>query len=151
MKCPHATREVPTDPHEKARYDWAMKHVELAKEQGMSSEEIHALFKQIMDFDFKEVDKVPNDEAHKTFRQALAHANRAMEEGQPIEAVHAIFRRIMHGETEGKCKHRHGHHHGHGHGEGHHGEGHKCCGKHGHHHNHGDGQPAKEHHGEENL
>lgn len=107
-----------------------------------------------MDFDFKEVDKVPNDEAHKTFRQALAHANRAMEEGQPIEAVHAIFRRIMHGETEGKCKHRHGHHHGHGeghHGEGHHGEGHKCCGKHGHHHNHGEGQPAKEHYGEENL
>ena len=85
MKCKHATREIPTDPHGKARYERAMRHMELAKEQGMSSEEIHA---------------------HKKFRQALSHANRAVEEGKSDEEAHEIFRRIMHGETAGKCKHR---------------------------------------------
>lgn len=55
MKCKHATREIPTDPHGKARYERAMRHMELAKEQGMSSEEIHALFKLIMDFDPKKI------------------------------------------------------------------------------------------------
>lgn len=107
MKCKHATREIPTDPHGKARYERAMRHMELAKEQGMSSEEIHALFKLIMDFDpKKDLDKVPNDDAHKEFRQALSHANRAVEEGKSDEEAHEIFRRIMHGETAGKCKHR---------------------------------------------
>lgn len=106
MKCKHATRLVPTDPHEKARYDRAMKHIEYAREQGMSSEEIHTLFKQIMDFDYKDIDKVPNDEAHKKFRQALVHANKAREEGKSDEEVHAVFNRIMNGETAGNCKHR---------------------------------------------
>lgn len=34
MKCKHATREIPTDPHGKARYERAMRHMELAKNRG---------------------------------------------------------------------------------------------------------------------
>lgn len=44
----HKTFEIPTDPEGKARYESAMRHVALAKEQGKSPEEIHELFHKVM-------------------------------------------------------------------------------------------------------
>ena len=44
MSCTHAKRPVPTDPVEKARYYWAKRQTAVAQEQGMGSDEIHALF-----------------------------------------------------------------------------------------------------------
>ena len=49
MICTHANFEIPTDSHGKRRYESAMKHVEAAKKAGKSSEEIHAIFKKIME------------------------------------------------------------------------------------------------------
>ncbi len=49
MTCAHKGREYyAKDPETLARYDMAMKHVTAAKEQGKSSEEIHAMFHRIM-------------------------------------------------------------------------------------------------------
>lgn len=147
------TMQAPTDPHDKARYEWALQHVEIAKKQGLSDDEIEALFEQILAFDFKNVDAVPNDEAHKTFRIALEHANGAIAAGQSVDVAHDLFRKIMHGEVtscprgeehkdhgkdgDGGHGHHHGYHSHHGH-DGHHGCG--CHGEgkggHGHHHGH---------------
>ena len=46
----HPKFEIPTDPHGKHRYESAMKHVEAAKKAGKSSDEIHAIFKKVMEF-----------------------------------------------------------------------------------------------------
>ncbi|WP_295788658.1 hypothetical protein [uncultured Veillonella sp.] len=153
------TMQAPTDPHDKARYEWALKHVEIAQKQGLTDDEIEALFEQILAFDFKDVEAVPRDEAHKTLRIALEHANGAIAAGQSVDVAHDLFRKIMHGEVtscprgeehkdHGKggadyVGHHHGHHHGKGdtaHHHGHH-HGHKGCGCHGgvgheHHHKH---------------
>lgn len=40
--------EVPTDKAGKARYESALRHVEKAKAEGKSSEEIHELFNKVM-------------------------------------------------------------------------------------------------------
>ncbi len=39
----HPQYKLPEDPHAAYRYKSAMKHVELAKQAGKSSEEIHGL------------------------------------------------------------------------------------------------------------
>lgn len=44
----HKKFEIPTDPEGKARYESAMRHVERAKAEGKSSEEIHELFHKVM-------------------------------------------------------------------------------------------------------
>lgn len=50
MACTHKDKkfEVPTDEAGKARYESAMRHVEKAKAEGKSSEEIHELFHKVM-------------------------------------------------------------------------------------------------------
>lgn len=71
MNKEHPKYELPDDPHAKARYESAMKHVEWAKKEGKSSEEIHAIFKRVMEFDYKNVDQIPDDEAHARYKTAL--------------------------------------------------------------------------------
>ena len=62
MTCKeHPKYELPNTPHAKHRYESAMKHVEAAKAAGKSSEEIHAIFKKVMEFDIKDVKKLPAD------------------------------------------------------------------------------------------
>ena len=59
MTCKeHPKYELPNTPHAKHRYESAMKHVEAAKAAGKSSEEIHAIFKKVMEFDIKDVEKI---------------------------------------------------------------------------------------------
>ena len=51
MTCKeHPKYELPNTPHAKHRYESAMKHVEAAKAAGKSSEEIHAIFKKVMEW-----------------------------------------------------------------------------------------------------
>ena len=59
---------MPNTPHAKHRYESAMKHVEAAKAAGKSSEEIHAIFKKVMEFDIKDVEKLPADGPHAKYR-----------------------------------------------------------------------------------
>ncbi|WP_294522650.1 hypothetical protein [uncultured Anaerovibrio sp.] len=44
----HPVVEIPTDPEGKRRYESAMRHVAALKERGASSEEIHSVYKKIM-------------------------------------------------------------------------------------------------------
>ncbi len=49
MSCTHKGREAYAhDPELLARYDLAIKHTAKARENGMSSEEAHAMFTRIM-------------------------------------------------------------------------------------------------------
>lgn len=100
----HPEFKIPTDPHGKKRYESAMKHVEAAKKAGKSSDEIHAIFKRIMDFDPRNVDAIPKDEVHAKYRSAVIHAKAAMENGKSSAEAHELFRKIMNGETTGHCK-----------------------------------------------
>lgn len=102
----HPEFKIPTDPHGKARYESATRHVEAAKKAGKSSEEIHEIFRKIMNFDPKDIDSIPNDAAHAKYKSALIHANKAIEEGKSSAEVHAIFERVLHSTGEGKCGHK---------------------------------------------
>lgn len=64
----HPEFQIPTDAHGKRRYESAMKHVQAAKKAGKSSEEIHAIFKKVMEFDPKNIDSIPDDEAHAKYK-----------------------------------------------------------------------------------
>lgn len=101
MTCTHANFEIPTDPHGKRRYESAMKHVEAAKKAGKSSEEIHAIFKKIMEHNPMDIDSIPKDEAHAKYRTAMIHMKAALENGKTSEEAHAMFKRIMNGESTG--------------------------------------------------
>lgn len=101
MTCTHANFEIPTDPHGKRRYESAMKHVEAAKKAGKSSEEIHAIFKKVMEHDPMDIDSIPKDEAHAKYRTAMIHMKAALENGKTSEEAHAMFKRIMNGESTG--------------------------------------------------
>lgn len=101
MTCTHANFEIPTDPHGKRRYESAMKHVEVAKKAGKSSEEIHAIFKKVMEHDPMDIDSIPKDEAHAKYRTAMIHMKAALEHGKTSEEAHAMFKRIMNGESTG--------------------------------------------------
>ena len=92
--------ELPNDPHAKHRYESAKKHSDLAKQAGKSSEEIHEVFKKVMDFDY-DIDKIPQDEAHKNYRMALIHAKKAKEAGKSSEEIHKIFNDIKSGKSTG--------------------------------------------------
>ena len=75
MTCKeHPKYELPNTPHAKHRYESAMKHVEAAKAAGKSSEEIHAIFKKVMEFDIKDVEKLPADGPHAKYRSAVRSA-----------------------------------------------------------------------------
>lgn len=101
MTCTHANFEIPTDPHGKRRYESAMKHVEAAKKAGKSSEEIHAIFKKVMEHNPMDIDSIPKDEAHAKYRIAMIHMKAALEHGKSSEEAHAMFKRIMNGESTG--------------------------------------------------
>ena len=101
----HPEYKIPNDPHAKHRYESAMKHVEFAKQAGKSSEEIHAIFHKIMEFDPTNIDSIPTDEAHKKYRLAAIHAKKAIENGKSSEEAHRIFHDIMSGNTKGHCNH----------------------------------------------
>lgn len=101
MTCTYANFEIPTDPHGKRRYESAMKHVEAAKNAGKSSEEIHAIFKKVMEHDPMDIDSIPKDEAHAKYRTAMIHMKAALENGKTSEEAHAMFKRIMNGESTG--------------------------------------------------
>ncbi|HAT56612.1 MAG TPA: hypothetical protein DCS74_03430 [Veillonellaceae bacterium] len=105
-KQEHPKFEVPDDPHAKHRYESALKHAEYAKAAGKSSEEIHAVFKKVMEFDPKDLDSIPKDEAHQKYRMALIHARKAADAGKSSEEVHEVFKRIMEGTGTGVCSHK---------------------------------------------
>lgn len=99
----HPEFKIPEDPHGKKRYESAMRHVQAAKKAGKSSEEIHAIFKKVMEFDPKNIDAIPNDAAHAKYRSAMRHMQLALEHGKSSEEAHEIFRKIKNGETSGHC------------------------------------------------
>ena len=99
----HPKFEVPTDPHGKVCYASAKKHAEAAKKAGKSSEEIHAIFKKVMEFDPMDIDKIPTDEAHAKYRSAMIHVKAAKERGASADEIHAMYKRIMTGQA-GKHK-----------------------------------------------
>ncbi|MDO4177941.1 MAG: hypothetical protein Q4D21_02020 [Phascolarctobacterium sp.] len=101
MTCKHPEVQIPTEPHAKARYESAMKHVEAAKKAGKSSDEIHALYKKIMAFDPMDIDSIPTDEAHAKYRTAMIHVKKAKEAGKSSEEIHAMYKRIMDGTSTG--------------------------------------------------
>lgn len=103
MTSTHPKFEIPTDHHAKKRYESAMKHVAAAKKAGKSSEEIHAIFKKVMEFNPKNIEEIPNDAAHAKYRTAMIHMQKALANGKSNEEAHIIFRRIMSGETKGHC------------------------------------------------
>lgn len=91
MACTHGKYNPETmDAHERARYESAMRHVEWAKEQGKSSDEIHALFRQIMNRKWD--DPVPNDEAHREYAKRLERAKEARANGAGCKEVSAIMK-----------------------------------------------------------
>ncbi len=52
MACKHgktAEQLEAMSPEERARYESALAHAEWARKQGQSSEEIHAMFKRVME------------------------------------------------------------------------------------------------------
>lgn len=85
----HPKYELPNTPHAEYRYKMAMKHVEAAKAAGKSSEEIHAMFKQIMNYD---INNLPYDAAHAGYKKAVEAAKAALAEGKSSEEAHQIFR-----------------------------------------------------------
>lgn len=104
MTCKeHPKYEIPTDPHGKHRYESAMRHVAAAKAAGKSSEEIHAIFKKVMEFDTKDVEKLPKDGPHGKYRSAVIHAQKALANGKSKAEAHAIYKKIMAGEATGCC------------------------------------------------
>ena len=94
----HPKYELPKTPHAEYRYKMAMKHVEAAKAAGKSSEEIHAMFHKIMNYD---IDNLPQDgdDAHKGYRTAVANAKQALADGKTSEEAHEIFRQVLAQET----------------------------------------------------
>lgn len=99
----HPKYELPKTPHAEYRYKMAMKHVEAAKAAGKSSEEIHEMFNQIMNYD---IDNLPHDEAHKKYNMAVTHAKKALENGKSSEEAHKIFQQVLESNGEGHC-HKH--------------------------------------------
>lgn len=106
MNCKeHSKYELSGDKHEKRRYESAMKHVEKAREAGKSSEEIHEIFKKVIEFDIKNIEKLAVDGPHGKYRSAVIHAQKALAAGKSSEEAHAMYKKIMSGETkEGHCR-----------------------------------------------
>ena len=104
MTCTHGKFQIPTDPHGNKRHESAMKHVEAAKKAGKSSEEIHALFKKIMEFHPMDIESIPKDEAHAKYRSAMIHMKAALANGKSVAEAHEIAKKIRTGQTTGHCK-----------------------------------------------
>ena len=87
MSCPHSKYDVTKmDPHERARYESAMRHVEAAKAAGKSTDECHAIFQTIMNRKWD--DPVPND------AERVERAKKARDNGAGCKEIAAI----LHGE-----------------------------------------------------
>jgi len=99
----HPKHELPKTPHAEYRHKMAMKHIEAAKAEGKSSEEIHALYSKIMNYD---INNPVNDEAHKKYNMAVTHAKKAIENGKSSEEAHKIFNQVLESKGEGHC-HKH--------------------------------------------
>lgn len=100
----HPKFEIPTDPHGKHRYESAMKHVEAAKKAGKSSDEIHAIFKKVMEFNPMDIESIPQDEAHAKYRTAMVHMKKHWKAVR-AQTKRMRFPQIMNGETSGHCHH----------------------------------------------
>ena len=93
MSCPHSKYDVTKmDPHERARYESAMRHVEAAKAAGKSTDECHTIFQTIMNRKWD--DPVPNDEAHREYAERVERAKKARDNGAGCKEIAAI----LHGE-----------------------------------------------------
>lgn len=98
---------TPKDEREKAIYELALTHVQYAKEQGKSEEEIKAIFKDVMEGKVTTCPvtsgrEVPTDkEALARYESAIRHAQKAKAEGKTIEEVKAIFEKVVDG--NGTC------------------------------------------------
>lgn len=84
----HSQYVLPNMPHAEYRYKMAMKHVAAAKLAGKSSEELHSIFKSIMNYD---IDNLPDDTVHKKYKNAVEQAKSALEAGKSSEEAHEIF------------------------------------------------------------
>lgn len=98
----HPKYKLPDEPHARYRYESAIKHVEAAKKAGKSSEEIHEVFRKVMAFDpGKDLDKLPQDEAHQKYRSAVVHLRKAIDNGKSSAEAHQIYHNIITGNTQG--------------------------------------------------
>lgn len=94
---------VPANEEEKRRYEMALRHVEYAKAEGKSSEELHKIFKDVMAGDASACPitggrPVPTDpEAKARYESAVRHAEKAKAEGKSMEEVKAIFDKVING------------------------------------------------------
>ena len=116
-KC-HGHYPIPEDEEGKKRYESALRHVAIAKENGKSVDELHAIFKKVMEGTGKcsgrkeeAVSKchghypIPEDEeGKKRYESALRHVAIAKENGKSVDELHAIFKKVMEG--TGKCSGR---------------------------------------------
>ena len=102
----HQHMQAPEGAHDLARYESAKRHAELARAAGKSNEEVHAVFKSVMEFDSKtDLDKLSDEGAHGKYKTAVIHAQHAVEKGKSKEEAHALFQKIMAGQSTG-CKHK---------------------------------------------
>ncbi|MFQ8790760.1 hypothetical protein [Dialister invisus] len=90
----------------------------IAKENGKSVDELHAIFKKVMEGTGKcsgrkeeSISKchghypIPEDEeGKKRYESALHHVAIAKENGKSVDELHAIFKKVMEG--TGKCSGR---------------------------------------------
>lgn len=109
----HPQYPIPQDEEGRKRYESAKRHAAHAKEQGKSTDEIHEIFRKVMEGTGKcsgraEISKchghypIPEDEeGKKRYESALRHVAIAKENGKSVDELHAIFRRVMNG--TGKC------------------------------------------------
>ena len=114
----HPQYPIPQDEEGRKRYESAKRHAALAKEQGKSLDEIHEIFKKVMNGTGKcsvrkeeAVSKchghypIPEDEeGKKRYESALRHVAIAKENGKSVDELHAIFKKVMEG--TGKCSGR---------------------------------------------
>lgn len=88
----HPKYVLPNNPHAGYRYKMAMKHVEAAKAQGKSVEELHEIFRSVMNYD---IDNLPEDAAHKNYKNAVEQAKAALADGKSSEEVHELFQSVL--------------------------------------------------------
>lgn len=108
--------EIPEDEEGRKRYQVAMRHVEKAREDGKSSDEIHEIFKKVMEGKGvcgakrkctakDKTFEIPEDEeGRKRYQSAMRHVEKAREEGKSTEEIHELFKKVMEG--TGLCKGR---------------------------------------------
>ena len=107
----HPQYPIPQDEEGRKRYESAKRHAALAKEQGKSLDEIHEIFKKVMEGTGKCSGKkeeavskchghypIPEDEeGKKRYESALRHVAIAKENGKSVDELHAIFKKVMEG------------------------------------------------------